>query len=96
MVCYAVPATAAIAVYALRKTNSSIKGKTDYYLLNLLLLGASIFGFVDHLWNGELFLISEKPLMDLALGATITLTVFASWGIIVALEKAKATKPTIA
>jgi len=42
---------------------------------------------VDHLWRGELFLISESVADDLALGGVITATVFACWGIILALSK---------
>jgi hypothetical protein len=45
--------------------------------------GASLFGMVDHLWNGELFLIGSNIASDLALGSTITLSVFASWGLLV-------------
>jgi hypothetical protein len=40
-----------------------------------------MFGMVDHLWNGELFLIGQAPLSDLLLGVTITGAVFTSWGI---------------
>jgi hypothetical protein len=49
--------------------------------LNLLLYGGAIFGFVDHLWHGELFLIGETSVMDLMLGITITVAIFAGWGI---------------
>jgi len=42
---------------------------------------------VDHLWYGELFLISESVANDLSLGGVITATVFACWGIILALSK---------
>lgn len=43
---------------------------------------------VDHLWHGELFLISESVVEDLSLGCVITATVFDGWGIILALSKA--------
>jgi len=42
---------------------------------------------VGHLWYGELFLISESVANDLSLGCVITATVFACWGIILALSK---------
>ena len=42
---------------------------------------------VDRLWHGELFLISENVAEDLSLGVVITATVFAFWGIIIALSK---------
>jgi len=90
MVCYVVPATAAVIVYGFRKVNTEWKEKADYHWLNLLLSGASIFGVVDHLWNGELFLIGKNLMADLALGLTITLTIFAAWGAIVAMDRMKA------
>ena len=96
MVCYAVPATAAVVLYALRRGNGTLRHNAELYWLNLLLLGASIFGIVDHLWNGELFLISGNLTADLMLGAAITLTTFAAWGVIVALERAKSRQPAVA
>lgn len=87
MVCYAVPAATAIAVYCLRKTKKELGEKAHYHWLNLLLFGATIFGVVDHLWNGELLFVSEMPLMDIALGVAITVTVFLAWGLIVVLDK---------
>jgi hypothetical protein len=78
MVCYMVPlAVAMIAsvVWAARR-----RGPAGWWL-NLLLYGGAIFGLVDHLWHGELFLISGTFVMDLALGAVITAVIFAGWGI---------------
>lgn len=57
------------------------------------MLGGAIFGIVDHLWNGELFLISEEPMMDILLGVTITISIFVVWALIVAIDKARAPKP---
>ncbi|NIP40175.1 MAG: hypothetical protein GTN39_01495, partial [Candidatus Aenigmarchaeota archaeon] len=54
---------------------------------NLLLLGGSLFGIIDHFWNGELFLLGPNLLADLSLGATITGGIFATWGVIVFREK---------
>lgn len=95
MVCYVVPAAAAVVVHYLRKSKRELKENVHYYWLNLLLFGAAIFGIVDHLWNGELFLMNERPLMDLALGVTITLVVAVAWGFIVTLDKAKFTEPSV-
>jgi len=78
MVCYTIPLAAAVIssiVWSSRR-----RGPAGWWL-NLLLYGAVLFGAVDHLWHGELFLIGEAPFMDLLLGATITGAVFAGWGI---------------
>jgi len=81
MVCYIVPLIATFIVYAKRKMGKS--GGVHGFWLNIMLLGAALFGGIDHLWNGELFLISANWMMDLALGVTITAAVFGSWGVIV-------------
>lgn len=85
VVCYTIPLAAAIistVVWGVRK-----KGPAGWWL-NLLLYGGSLFGVVDHIWNGELFLIGQAPLMDLLLGAAITAAIFGSWGITFAAAKA--------
>lgn len=60
----------------------------QYFWLNLLLLGGAIFGVVDHLWNGELLLVSENWMMDLALGFVITAAIFGTWAAVVRLSSA--------
>ena len=87
MVCYVVPAIAAIVHYGLRKSNTSWKKSTSHLWLSLLLAGGAIFGMVDHLWNGELFLFGENLLFDLLLGITITIALVVAWFIIIALNK---------
>jgi hypothetical protein len=52
-----------------------------------MLYGGALFGIVDHIWHGELFLISESVVKDLFLGGVITAAIFAFWGIILALSK---------
>ena len=52
-----------------------------------MLYGGALFGVVDHLWHGELFLIGEAPLMDLLLGGTITAAIFGGWGITFAVAR---------
>jgi hypothetical protein len=47
-----------------------------------MFLGGALFGIIDHLWNGELFLISKNWIMDLSLGFVITSGIMGSWGII--------------
>ena len=77
MVCYVVPLITTLIIYARRGSF------THSFWLLLMLAGGSLFGLVDHLWNGELFLISEAWMMDLSLGFTITLSIFGTWGMIV-------------
>jgi hypothetical protein len=47
-----------------------------------MLLGGALFGLVDHAWNGELMMISQAWLSDIALGFAITGTITAGWGLI--------------
>ena len=85
MVCYSVPLAATIIVALKRK----LSGKTtkEGLWLNLLLLGGSLFGIIDHLWNGELFLIGANWIADLSLGAAITAGIFTTWGVMVFRER---------
>ena len=78
MGCYLIPTVAAIALYFFRRQNPRLKFSLDHMWLNILLAGGAIFGLVDHIWNRELLSFSWG---DLALGAFITLTLFAVWGI---------------
>ena len=87
MACYTIPLAAAIVHYGLRKKVSNWKNKVHHLWLNLLFSGAAIFGVIDHLWNGELFLISENLFWDLMLGVVITVGIVIGWTIIVALSK---------
>jgi hypothetical protein len=87
MVCYAVPAIAAVVHYATRRNNISWKTSVHQIWLGLLLLGGAIFGIVDHLWNGELFLIGDNIVSDLLLGVAITVSIIVIWAIIVTLDK---------
>lgn len=85
MVCYVVPTIATIIGFIRQR---KLKRKdTHSYWLNLMLLGGALFGVIDHWWNGELYLISENWIMDLALGFTITGGILGSWGIIVSMPR---------
>jgi hypothetical protein len=81
MVCYVVPTIATVLEFLRQR---KIK---QNYKLNLMLLGGTMFGFIDHLWNGELLMISGSWMMDLALGFTITAGILGSWGITVSMPK---------
>jgi hypothetical protein len=87
MVCYAVPTIAAVVHHFMRGRKPSWKGDQKQKSLNLLLLGGAIFGVVDHLWNGELFLIGPNIMSDLALGFAITATIVGAWAVMVYLEE---------
>lgn len=64
MACYILPTAVAIFGFAARKRGW--KGKYAEWF-TLLFSGGALFGVIDHLWNGELFLIGENWLMDLML-----------------------------
>ena len=57
--------------------------------LGLLFWGGAVYGVVDHLWNGELFLVSAHPIKDMLLGFTITGCLFLSWLVVRHLESRK-------
>ncbi len=87
--CYTVPIASAVATtMAWRKTKNQ-----NLWWLNLMLYGGGIFGFVDHLWNGELFFISDKLGRDLLLGAVITATIVISWAGLIFLSRSKVSLP---
>jgi hypothetical protein len=89
MVCYAVPtAVAVLSILFRRKLNLNAK-YAEWF--TLLFSGGAIFGVVDHLWNGELFLIGKNIGSDILLGFTITATLFAVWLVMVKLDAAKNT-----
>ena len=77
MVCYAIPLAAALVASVVWGVQR--RGPSGWWL-NLLLYGAALFGVVDHLWHGELFLIGNAVYMDLFLGVTITAAIFGGWG----------------
>lgn len=89
MVCYAVPAAAAIIHGIIKRKNPKWKNNEQHRWLGLLLTGGSIFGIVDHLWNGEIFLIGKNIFSDIALGFVITLAIFGVWFIYAVLCKEK-------
>ena len=81
--CYTVPVASAVVTTILwHKTRDPKIGQ-----LNQLFYGASAFGIIDHLWNGELFLISPNIGKDLMLGVVITLSVLSGWALSLVWEK---------
>ncbi len=82
--CYAVPVAGAVVTSFLWKRKKEVK----LWWLNLMFYGGALFGVIDHLWNGELFLISENLARDLLLGVVISLGIVGFWFMIVVLSKA--------
>jgi hypothetical protein len=81
--CYTVPTAAAIVTTFMWKKNKSL----GLWWLLLLFYGGALFGVIDHLWNGELFLISENWVRDFALGFVITGAIVIAWLVIMAVAK---------
>ena len=81
--CYLGPTTAAIVTTFVWKSKKTVSS----FWLMLLFYGGALFGVIDHLWNGELFLVSENWVKDVTLGVVITGVIFAAWRIIISLAK---------
>lgn len=87
--CYLAPVVGAVITSAVWRKTKSVK----VWWLTLLFFGGALFGVIDHLWNGELFLISENIASDLLLGVAIVAVIFAAWGVTVAWSRKN---PTLA
>ena len=87
--CYIAPTIAAVASSMAWGKTKSVK----VWWLTLLFCGGALFGVVDHLWNGELFLISENIASDLLLGIAIVAVILVVWTATVAWSKKN---PTLA
>jgi hypothetical protein len=81
--CYLGPTTAAIVTTFIWKSKKTSK----LFWLMLMFYGGSLFGVIDHLWNGELLLVSKEWIKDLSLGSVITGGIILAWGVILALAK---------
>jgi len=87
--CYVAPVVGAVITSALWSKTKSVK----VWWLTLLFSGGALFGVIDHLWNGELFLISENIVSDLLLGVAIVAVILVSWGVTVVCSRVN---PTLA
>lgn len=88
--CYLGPTTAAIVTTFMWKSKKSLR----LFWLMLMFYGGSLFGVTDHLWNGELFLISENWAKDVMLGIVITVGIILAWAGILALARKNSTLNT--
>lgn len=87
--CYTVPLVGAVITTVAWSKAKNVK----VWWLTLMFYGGALFGVIDHLWNGELFLISENIVSDLLLGVTITAVILISWGAMAICSKVN---PTLA
>jgi len=81
--CYFGPTTAAIVTTFMWKSKKTI----NLFWLMLMFYGGALFGVIDHLWNGELFLVSENWIKDALLGVVITVGIILAWKGIIFLVK---------
>ena len=81
--CYLGPTTAAILTTFIWKSKKTLR----LFWLMLMFYGGTSFGVIDHLWNGELFLISKEWMKDLSLGLVITAGIVLVWAVIIFLAK---------
>ncbi|MCS7152250.1 MAG: hypothetical protein NZ928_07745 [Endomicrobia bacterium] len=81
--CYIIPTAAAVVTTFIKKKTEKL------YWLNLMFYGGAVFGFVDHLWNGELFLVSPDWVKDVLLGVVITVATVVVWAFILLFSKKK-------
>lgn len=81
--CYLGPTTAAIVTTFMWKSKKTVR----LFWLMLMFYGGALFGVIDHLWNGELFLISENWVKDIMLGVVITAGIILVWRVILFLAR---------
>lgn len=83
--CYTIPLAATLILNGIKK----VKKIQNFHLerLNLLFLGGTIMLVVDHLWNGEIFLIGGNIIKDLLLGFAMTGAILGIWGIMILKDK---------
>lgn len=87
--CYIAPVIGAVLTSVAWTKTKSVKA----WWLTLLFCGGALFGVIDHLWNGELFLISENIASDLLLGVAIVAVILVVWAATVIWSKKN---PTLA
>jgi len=81
--CYVGPVAGAIISSFAWGKSKNIK----VWWLSLMFWGGALFGFIDHLWNKELFLVSKNISSDMLLGAVITVSILCIWAAIVMATK---------
>jgi len=94
MGCFVIPLMATLVHYGMRKRVPALGTDTKQGWLTLMLGGASVFGVIDHAWNGELLMVSPNLGWDLALGAVITAAVTGIWALVTATRSRSPAKTT--
>ncbi len=87
--CYAGPLAGAVITHTIWSRTRSVK----VWWLTLMFYGGALFGVVDHWWNGELFLVSDKIGRDFLLGVVISGLILFVWSVMLKLVKVN---PTLA
>jgi hypothetical protein len=87
--CYVAPVMGAVVASAAWSKTKNIK----VWWLSLMFYGGALFGVIDHLWNGELFIISENMVSDLLLGIAIVVVILVVWRVTVIYSRVN---PTLA
>ncbi len=87
--CYIGPVIGAVVTSGVWSKTKNVK----VWWLTLMFYGGALIGVIDHLWNGELFLISESITNDLLLGVAMVAGIFIVWGITAIYSKVN---PTLA
>jgi hypothetical protein len=95
MTCYIIPLLATFVHYGMRKRIPALRADPKQGWLTMMLGGASVFGVVDHLWNGELFLLGPNMTWDLMLGTTITGAVVGLWALVTATRSKNAVNASV-
>ena len=83
--CYVVPLVIILIINGFEKHKKIFIAHLDR--LNLLMFGGVTMLVVDHLWNGELFLVGPNIIQDLALGFAMSGVVIIAWALIALIEK---------
>ncbi len=81
--CYTIPLIASVIATAKWRKKKTAR----LWWLVLMLYGASAFGVIDHLYNGELLLVSDEWQKDILLGFLITAGVIGFWAGLLAIAK---------
>jgi hypothetical protein len=81
--CYSEPLLGAAVTSMIWARTKSVK----VFFLMLMFCGGALFGVIDHLYNGELFSVPKQLTSDLILGAIITVSILALWGLLLLAAK---------
>lgn len=99
MACFIVPMVLAIITSLIQKVARNLAGKIKLWILNALLWGGVVLLAVEHAWHGEIvpwppFLTAMTNPINiptmlhemLTIGATMSITTLAIWGVVLAVS----------